>query len=200
MILSQIVLPWSTARDPYQWHKALWSLFPDRPDAQRQFLYRVEQSVPGQAAMVLMLSSWKPQGNDSVPVLAMREFRPAFKLGQRLRFRLIANPVRCIRDESGRIGKDGKSKTCRVPIIQESAQLDWLVRKLDGVATLDTAIVAAQVPMHFRKTGHAPGKLVPVRYDGILNVQSAEKLADCLYSGIGPAKAFGCGLLSLARA
>jgi CRISPR system Cascade subunit CasE len=201
MILSQIVLPWHTARDPYQWHRALWSLFPDRPDAQREFLYRVEHSIPGQSAKLLMLAPWQPQGNHSAAVLATREFQPAFTSGQRLRFRLVANPVRCIRDQGGRVDKkNGHPKACRVPIVQESAQLDWLVRKLDGVATLETAIVAGQAPLHFRKKGSGAGKLVPVRYDGILSVQSSEKLIDHLRAGIGPAKAFGCGLLSLAPA
>lgn len=200
MILSQIALPWPTARHPYQWHQALWSLFPDRPDAQREFLYRIEQSTPGQSAKVLMLSSWQPQGSHEIPVLGTREFRPDFAPGQRLHFRLVANPIRSIRDEGGRIGKDGKPKACRVPIVNETAQIDWLARKLDHVAELETAIVAVQPPLHFRKGGHAPGKLVPVRYDGVISIKSVENLVQCLRSGIGPAKAFGCGLLSLARA
>lgn len=200
MILSQIVLPWSTAHDPYLWHKALWSLFPDRPDARREFLFRVEHSARGQPARLLLLAPWQPQSNHAATVLATREFEPVFTPGQRLRFRLIANPVRCIRDEGGRVDKDGRPKACRVPIVQEPAQLDWLVRKLDGVATLESAIVAGQAPLRFRKKGSGAGKLVPVLYDGVLNVQSADQLIHRLRSGIGPAKAFGCGLLSLARA
>lgn len=200
MILSQIVLPWGTVRDPYQWHKALWSLFPDHPDARREFLFRVEHSVPGQPARVLLLAPWQPQGNHTAAVLATRDFQPSFVAGQHLRFRLVANPVRCIRDEGGRVDKEGRPKACRVPIVQESAQLDWLSRKLDGAATLESAIVAGQAPLHFRKKGSGAGKLVPVRYDGVLSVQSANRLIDFLRSGIGPAKAFGCGLLSLARA
>lgn len=200
MILSQIVLPWSTARDPYRWHKALWSLFPDRPTARREFLFRVEQSAPGQAARLLLLAPWHPHGSDAASVLATREFAPALGRGQRLRFRLVANPVRCIRDEGGRVDKSGRAKACRVPIVQEDARLDWLARKLDGAAALETAVVAGQAPLRFRKKGSGAGKVVPVSYDGILGVQSADRLLECLRAGIGPAKAFGCGLLSLARA
>lgn len=200
MILSQIVLPWSTARDPYQWHKALWSLFPDRPDARREFLFRVEHSAPGQPARLLLLAPWQPQSNHAATVFATREFEPAFTIGQRLRFRLVANPVRCIRDEGGRVDKAGRPKACRVPIVQEAAQLDWLARKLDGAAALESVIIAGQAALRFRKKNSGAGKLVPVRYDGVLDVQSTGRLVDCLRSGIGPAKAFGCGLLSLARA
>lgn len=200
MILSRIALPWGTARDPYQWHRALWSLFPDRPDAQREFLFRVEHSTPGQHAQLLLSASWQPQGNPVATVLAMREFKPSFAPGQRLRFRLVANPVRCIRDERGRVDKKGRAKACRVPIVQESAQLEWLARKLDGAASIETAVVAGQASLHFRKKGSGAGKLIPVQYDGVLSVRDADRLVDCLQNGIGPAKAFGCGLLSLARA
>jgi CRISPR system Cascade subunit CasE len=200
VILSRIVLPWNVARDPYQWHKALWSLFPDRPSAQREFLFRVERSVPGQPAQFLLSAPWQPLTSPAATVLATREFIPRFVAGQRLRFRLIANPVRCIRDENGRTDRKGRPKVCRVPIVREPAQLEWLLRKLEGAAMLEAASVAGQAPLHFRKKGSGAGKLIPVRYDGILSVRSADRLMDCLQRGIGPAKAFGCGLLSLARA
>lgn len=200
MILSQVVLPDAVVRDPYQWHRSLWSLFPDRPDAQREFLYRVEAAKPGQAGRVLLLSTWEPQGSASIPILATRPFAPELQAGQRLRFCLVANPVRCIRDDNGRIGKDGKAKACRVPIVQEAAQLDWVIRKLNGAATVDSAIVSTLPALHFRKRGQTPGKLVPARYDGILSVRSPAALLSILAVGIGPAKSFGCGLLTLARA
>lgn len=199
MILSQIVLPASVVRDPYQWHRSLWSLFPERPDAQREFLYRMEANKPGLASRVLLLSTWQPQDSANASVFATRRFAPELQAGQQLRFCLVANPVRCIRDENGRAGKDGKPKACRVPIVQEAAQLDWLIRKLDGAATVDSAIVSALPALHFRKRGQTPGKLVPARYDGILTVQSPDSLVSLVASGIGPAKSFGCGLLSLAR-
>jgi CRISPR system Cascade subunit CasE len=37
-------------------------------------------------------------------------------------------------------------------------------------------------------------------FDGILTVTDAEALIQEMMQGIGPAKAFGCGLLSIARA
>jgi CRISPR system Cascade subunit CasE len=37
------------------------------------------------------------------------------------------------------------------------------------------------------------------RFEGVLEVTNPQTFTDALFSGIGPAKAFGCGLLSLAR-
>ena len=39
-----------------------------------------------------------------------------------------------------------------------------------------------------------------VRFNGLLQVTDPEKLMQAVRNGIGPAKAFGFGLLSLARA
>jgi CRISPR system Cascade subunit CasE len=38
-----------------------------------------------------------------------------------------------------------------------------------------------------------------VRFDGVLRVTDAARLVEAVRSGIGPAKAFGFGLLSLRR-
>lgn len=200
MFLSKVTFPWNMAREPYRWHKAIWSLFPGRADAERQFVFRIEESSPGRSAAVLLLSEWQPESSmhSAAQVLAARAFTPDILAGQILRFRLVANPIRCIRDEGGRLGADGKTKSCRVPILTETARVDWLTRKLEGAATLETAIAVSQPPLHFRKPGQAPGKIVPVRYDGTMRVQLPSALLAQVHLGIGPAKSFGCGLMSFA--
>jgi CRISPR system Cascade subunit CasE len=40
---------------------------------------------------------------------------------------------------------------------------------------------------------------VIVDFDGLLKVESPEKLINAIKKGLGPAKGLGCGLLSLAR-
>lgn len=202
MFLSKVTVPWKTAREPYQWHKAVWSLFPGRADAERQFLFRIEENSPGRSAAMLLLSQCQPESStdSTAQVLAARAFAPDILAGQILRFRLVANPVRCIRDEGGRLGRDGKPKSCRVPILTETARVDWLTRKLERAATLETVIAVSQPPLYFRKPGQAPGKIVPVRYDGVMRVQLPTALLAQVHVGIGPAKSFGCGLMSFASA
>jgi CRISPR system Cascade subunit CasE len=202
MILSKVLLPWNIAKECYRWHQAIWTLFPGRPDAKREFLFRIEESTPGRDAIALVLSPWEPEVSSTetaARVIATRSFNPTLCVGQPLRFRLVANPVRCVVQE-GRLNKKGKSKPRRVPVVSETARVEWLSRKLEGIAKLEVATAVSQAPLHFRKSGQIPGKIVPVLFEGVLLVQSPEALLTQLYAGIGPAKSFGCGLLSLAPA
>ena len=43
-------------------------------------------------------------------------------------------------------------------------------------------------------------KLFSVQFDGVLQVVDTERLVQAIGAGIGSGKAFGCGLLSVARA
>lgn len=200
MYLSKVELtaPWT--RDPYQWHRGLWQLFAGRPDAARSFLFRRETEVPGGRLMVLLQSPEAPvAGDDGVTVLATKPFAPALKEGQWLRFHLTANPVKTIKDSSGRLNRRGEPKSCRVPLVRTDQQEAWLRRKLEGAAKVRAVDIAARQPLYFRRQGDV-GKIVPVRFEGILSVDDPQRLLELVRHGIGPAKAFGCGLLSLAPA
>ncbi|CDH24989.1 type I-E CRISPR-associated protein Cas6/Cse3/CasE [Xenorhabdus bovienii] len=117
--------------------------------------------------------------------------------GAKLRFKLRANPVKTIKDERQRRTRDGELKCCRVPLIHEEQQLQWLSRKLAGAALLSTAWVISEPPIYFRKSDIS-GKIQPICFEGQITVQESEVLIFLLSQGIGPAKAIGCGLLSLA--
>lgn len=205
MYLSKIHIPWVRAQNPYQFHQALWRLFPEREQAERDFLFRVEQQQKGIGAQVLMQSAQSPQsGADSPALLALRDYDPVFPQGQRLRFRLRANPIKTIKDESkGAVEKKGKTftKTVRVPLLHEEQQQAWLARKLQPFAQLETLIVQPESVLYFRKgKDQRSGKIQTVMFDGILLVTEPEAFNAALKHGIGAAKAFGCGLLSVARA
>ena len=61
MYLSKIHIPWTQAKNPYQFHQALWRLFPGLEEADRGFLFRVEQQQTGVGAQVLMQSVMQAQ-------------------------------------------------------------------------------------------------------------------------------------------
>jgi CRISPR system Cascade subunit CasE len=194
MFLSKVLIPWQQAKNPYQFHQALWRLFPGGEDAERDFLFRVEQIQTGVGASVLLQSAIKPEGGEQGPLLlAQREFALAIPNGQRLRFRLRANPIKSIKDSrKGTVEKKGKifTKTVRVPLLHEEQQQTWLERKFQKFATLETLIVQPEPVTYFRKAKEErSGKIQTVLFDGVMRVTE----------GIGPAKAFGCGLLSVAR-
>jgi CRISPR system Cascade subunit CasE len=62
-------------------------------------------------------------------------------------------------------------------------------------------IAEKRLPLNFRKAKEKlVGKIQPVDFQGVLQVKDSAGLSELISAGIGPAKAFGCGLLSLARA
>jgi CRISPR system Cascade subunit CasE len=204
MYLSKVHISWPQAQNPYQLHQALWRLFPGCEQADREFLFRVEQLQKGIGAEVLMQSIIQPQSSEQSPVLlAQREYVLNIQNGQRLRFRLRANPIKTIKDSSkGTVEKKGKTftKTVRVPLLHEEQQQAWLERKLQGFAQLETLIVQPEPVLYFRKVKEGrSGKIQTVMFDGVLTVLDAEALNREITQGIGAAKAFGCGLLSVAR-
>ncbi|MDO8843401.1 type I-E CRISPR-associated protein Cas6/Cse3/CasE [Methylicorpusculum sp.] len=204
MFLSKVHIPWQQAKNPYQFHQALWKLFPDCDDAERDFLFRVEQFQSGVGAHVLLQSALKPEGSEQSPLLlAQREFALNVPKSQRLRFRLRANPIKTIKDSGkGTVEKKGKTftRTVRVPLLHEEQQQAWLERKFQGFALLETLIVQPEPVMYFRKPKEGrSGKIQTVLFDGVINVTDQAQFAAQILHGIGPAKAFGCGLLSVAR-
>ncbi len=191
MYLSEYLMDAKLSVNPYEIHRELWKVFPGMPLAQRPFLFRWTKGKRGDPLRVLMLSSVEPDGIGLFAAFALlrkREFNPCFRQGQTLRFMLRANPVKCLSGER-----------CRVPLIKEEEQVEWLKRKLSGAAEpLDAQPVAKDI-MYFRKKGMV-GKIIAVTYTGILQVKSPEGFMGLIHNGIGPAKSFGCGMLTVARA
>lgn len=198
MYLSRVYVQWPKSKNAYTLHRSLWELFPNRPDDARDFLFRVEWEKTGVGATILMLSQKEPtSGIDSVEIKALRDYSLKLLEGQRFRFLLKANPVKTIKDEKGRKNAKGDIKNCRVPLIKEEEQRQWLMRRLDGVAVLEEMQISPCIPLYFRK-GKQAGKIVPVRFEGVLKVIDPQVINELVAKGIGPAKALGCGMLSLA--
>lgn len=201
MFLSKVMVSGAACRNPYEIHRALWKLFPDDAEAERDFLFRVERSGQ-QSAEVLMQSLREPVSTAvrEARLLGSKPYLLPLEPGQRLRFMLLANPVKTINDEGGRLNAEGDIKKCRVPLIRDEELQLWLARKLVGSAEIETVFVEKRLSLNFRKISERRvGKIQPVSFQGVLSVLDPEGLRSLTLSGIGPAKAFGCGLLSLAR-
>lgn len=202
MYLSKVQVSWEQAKNPYDLHKVLWQFFPDRPDENRGFLFRVENFDKNQSAQLLMQSLDKPATAGNGELLACRELPLRLHKGQLLRFRLRANPIKTIKDgDKGVVEKKGKifSRTARVPLIHEEQQQAWLERKLEKVALLKSLAIQNEPALNFRKPKEQRcGKIQTVLFDGVIEVIDADALVKMVAQGIGPAKSFGCGMLSLA--
>ena len=207
MILSQVLVDWRHARNPYDIHCALWRLFPGQAregrtngeEARTGFLFRVEENQPGRGATIIMQSVNPPQtGSEGAKVVRLSNpFDPSLRPGDRLRFLLTANPVKTITDADGRTNAKGEVKKCRVPLIREEEQRVWLAHKLNGAAELETLELRTGRPLYFRKK--VTGKIVSVTFEGLLRVTDGNAFVSLLKNGLGPAKAFGCGLMLVKR-
>ena len=191
MYLSELSFDRLSGFNPYEIHRLLWKYFPRMPDSERPFLFRVEDNDKRSQGKILMQSKYAPDlsfASKNIQLLRSKEFAPAFKIGQVIRFFLCANPTK-------RLSKE----RCRVPFIKEEDLTSWLTGKMEPCGSVQAARVVSRKNLHFQKAGN-PGKVATVTFDGLLQVNDPDKLNQLLINGIGTAKSFGCGLLSLARA
>src|SRR5699024_5668130 len=153
------------------------------------FLYRVEHMQIGVGARVLLQSALPPQisaTSSSLTLLASKAVNyQGVQPQQRLRFYLTANVVK-------------KLQGNRIPLIKEAQKLNWLHRKLTPAAVLQDVHVRQSETRYFYKNATGAGKIVTSTFEGILQVQHPQQFIQLITCGIGPAKAFGCGLLSVA--
>lgn len=118
--------------------------------------------------------------------------------GQHYAFRLVANPVRQPRDAElgGR----------RVGHVTAAQQEQWLIeraerngfsirKRIDSVPAL---VVSDREVKRFSR-GSSTVTLSTARFDGQLEVTDEGLLRRALTGGIGAAKGYGCGLMTLAR-
>lgn len=206
MFLSRVEIPWEFARNPYNLHRQLWRLFPGEGKEVRKaseeprqgFLFRIETNPTGRPARLLVQSRRAPEIESGVVLAGTREIQPQPVTGQRLAFLLTANPIKTIVDAQ-RDAKPGKeSKKCRVPLIREEDQREWIARKLANACEIEAVNIFPHAPIYFRK-GNRGGKLTTVTFDGMLRVIDPLQFVELLKNGVGPAKAFGCGLLLVRR-
>ena len=185
---------------------------PRNPEA--GFLFRIDPGPAGRA-VILVQSAVKPDWDYAFQnagfLLAapaeVKVYEPGFAAGQRLRFRLAANPTRKLSQHSRE--RDGKpvaekwvGKRVPVPADQLLPWLaEWRVRPDEPPGfCIDKDSTTVHAGYIYVNKGREEGgqRLRSVRYDGILEVTDADKFRNTLLRGIGPGKAFGFGLLSVA--
>lgn len=135
-------------------------------------------------------------GGENPSVRSVSKERAAIAVGDRLAFRLRANTTRKILTKSLADGTKQNGK--RVPVRGDEARLDWLARHAEGAGfSVANARVNEVVQRGMR--GGSRLTLAGALFEGILVVRNVERFVHALESGIGPAKAYGFGLLSIAR-
>lgn len=122
--------------------------------------------------------------------------------GQQWRFELVANPVSARARERGQRG-------ALIHHVTAEQQLAWLFERSEKegfrIREADNGLQARATErnvLRFRRTAERKTKPITLhtaRFEGVLEVTDASRLGEALNNGVGRAKAYGCGLLTLAK-
>ncbi len=185
--------------NPYRIHQRLLMAYPDAlAEAQAgRLLFRVEDTRrPPRILVQAPLEADWPQGFADHPVLLQvqqKQIEPSLSEGRRLKFLLRANPVRRSNDTRARLG-----------LLREQDQRKWLMRKAETAGFRPLAFDVLSRGLLKSRGNPAKGRSVQthlcVDFEGLLQIIDPQAFAEVWRNGIGPAKAFGFGLLSLAPA
>jgi CRISPR system Cascade subunit CasE len=174
--------------DRHELHRTILCAFPSELPTHERVLFRVEVSRQRIDLLVQsqLLPDWSCLHRDYViQIPQLRHVNTQhIQLGQALMFRLLANPT---------IKREGK----RHALYQDEQCFDWLVRKGQqhgfrvGSNGYRHHVVGNVYGKKYQQVWHA------VQFDGVLHVHNYEIFTQSLKNGIGSAKAFGFGLLSI---
>lgn len=149
---------------------------------------------------------------------AVRDYAPLLGLvasGREFAFRVRVNPVQNTvnlehpnKSEATRYARDNHSRSLRVAHRTSAAQTDWFLKRTEkwGFVVPDSTSGAPDCRLVERERldfskGGSGGHRVRIgtaTFEGRLRVTDVDRFTAALLSGVGPAKGYGCGLLTLA--
>lgn len=177
--------------------RVLWRL--DKPSAHELTLYVVS---PGRPSMEELQEECGWSQEPSWSTADYRPFLERLAIGQVWAFRLAANPVRSVAGDRGRRGKV-------MPHVTADQQRDWLMERAsrhgfrlaaDNGEEAMVQVTRREREQFARGRGEQRMRATVSRaqFDGVLTVTDADALRVTLTRGLGRAKAYGCGLMTLA--
>lgn len=212
--------------DVQRLHRRVMTGFPEVGESARKalgVLFRVESGPGGTTFLVqsraepdwgrvpegYLATDWFG-GTPSVAVTRLDRLLEHCVEGAELRFRLRANPTRCIDSKSGPDGERRRGK--RVPLRNEASREAWLRRKAEaggfvvrelrstredeaGSGSLDALQVERGIVRGKRAEGLVT--LEGVVFEGALRVSDPGRFREAMLDGIGRGRAYGFGLLSV---
>jgi CRISPR system Cascade subunit CasE len=197
--------------DAYTEHQLLWTLF-DKSQDDRPFLFRREagQSLP----CFYMVSEQHPADDNPALAVECKEYRPQLRQGEVLQFMLRANPVVSRRDNDGKQKRhdvvmdqkfrssDADAQSPKQALVRE-AGLEWLTARAENggfeIRPEETRVDGYQQHRFAKRRNGNTIQLSTLDFSGVLTVTDPQQLTEILFHGLGPAKAFGCGLLMVRR-
>lgn len=185
--------------NPYEMHRTLARAHaPDEESPPQPFLWRLEAAPAIAGSAVLLVQSaiganWQAleaQSGYALEILPNKrvDLERLIHSGERYRFRLQANPT---------VTRNGK----RWGLAREEEQIAWLDRQADKHGFKVMACI--RTPSERLQTRHAAtGRRITVQsalFEGRLEATDPAQLRQAILNGLGHGKAWGLGLLSVAR-
>ena len=197
--------------DIVELHRSVMRAFPAQkkvaPRAALGVLFRVEgrTSPPELLVQSRVAPDWSRLTDGYLVDHEYRDGEPLLAAavpGRRLRFRLVANPSR--KSAAHRAGEPPPRNSRRVALTSDQERQEWLVSRgerggfrLVGPGSASGVRIDELPPLRGRRGG-ATVHVRPALFEGIVEVWDPELFRRAICDGIGPAKAYGCGLLSIA--
>ncbi len=190
-------------------HAAILAGFPPEPaGVSHRVLWRVDRV--GRDTHLLIASPAEPDLTHLVeqagwPTTATWACRPyarvldALAPGDVWAFRTTVNPTKSTKMQEG-------ARSQRLAHVTVQQQTDWLLARLGGHgAEIVSSDVGSHIQLVYREVIRfrrqtSTVTLARATFHGQLRVTDPARLRDLLTGGLGPAKAYGCGLVTLAKA
>lgn len=217
MFLSRIALnprrksTMAALASPQTLHAAVENSFPPDLPKDGRNLWRIDKL--GNDLYLLVLSNRKPDFSHIVEQFGWPSSEQSWETknytllterliaGQQLQFRLRANPVHSVRQaaDSQAQGTAKRGKVYAHVTAQQQEQ--WLLERAEkyGFRLQEGSFRVVQQEVRKFLRHRQPVTLGIATFEGILEVTDVDLFHDALTNGIGRAKAYGCGLLTIAR-
>ena len=196
----------------YSEHQVLWKLFPQ--EAARSFIYRQETDLSGSPAF-FVLSRNIPTSLDNLFCIQTKSFKPKLEKGQRLAFKLRANPTICFTDENGhqqrhdvlmhekRTLGDTVDDPETLRHHMEQAAIRWFCdeQRLSqwGFCLESIPDIESYRQHRCRSSSGHQIQFSSVDFQGILTVTEPDQFLSAYAKGFGRSKSLGCGLMLIRR-
>lgn len=190
----------------YASHQLLWRLFTE--EQERNFIFRQEIGLNGMP-LFYVLSRTQP-ANTPLFQVSSKAFAPKLRAGQRLAFKLRANPTICVTENGKQKRHDVLMHTKRqykgeqlgskeLEFLTFEAAQQWLMdeKRLStwGVQLDAVPEVQAYIQHKTQKGKKRTIQFSSVDFEGLLTIENPERFLQQYAQGFGRAKSFGCGLM-----
>lgn len=204
---------WRQLRGGYATHRLVWRWLSEDASTQRDFLYRQEGA--GCRIRFLTLSPVAPVVDESIWSMDCKEYAPRLSSGDSLRFLVRVSPTRRRSSGPGKgkrhdvvmdakhNARGGTSERQSEAVLVQRECVRWLGDRTQRCGfSFDPATVRADgYRCHqLRKPGVSnPIRFSSVELEGRLTVKDPVVFVEMLKTGLGPSKAFGCGMFLVKR-